>query len=74
MVEQRNHFSNKFDDFQESKNQSLMAIQHFERLEAKMVEQAKVRVKQTKVMAEHAKVIADQAKANVEQTKTIVEE
>ena len=38
MVEQRNHFSNKFDDFQvlieELKNQSLMAKQRFERLEA----------------------------------------
>ena len=41
-----NHFSKKFDDFQvlieELKNQILMVIQCFERLEAQMVEQAKV--------------------------------
>ena len=66
MVEQRNHFSNKFDDFQalikEFKNQSLIARQRFERLEAQ-------RVKQAKFMAEQAKVKADQAKVNVEKRK-----
>ena len=44
MVEQieRNNLFNKFDDFQvlieELKKRSLVAIQHFERLEAQMVE------------------------------------
>ena len=44
MVEkiERNNLFNKFDDFQvlieELKKQSLVAIQHFERLEAQMVE------------------------------------
>ena len=56
MVEQRNHFSNKFDDFQalikELKNKSLMAIQRFEQLEAQM---AKVRAKQDKVKVDQAK-------------------
>ena len=64
MVEQRINFFNKFDDFQalieELKNKSLMAIQHFARLEAQMVEQAKVK--------------ADQGKARAEQTKNIMEE
>ena len=44
-----------------------MAIQHFEQLEAQMVEQAKIR-------AEQAKVRVDQAKVRVQQTKTIMEE
>ena len=64
MVEQINNFFNKFDDFQamieELKNKSWMAIQHFERLEAQMVEQAKVKT--------------DHGKARAEQTKNIMEE
>ena len=79
MVEQRNHFFNKFDDFQvlieELKNQSLMAKQHFKRLEAQMVEQAQmVRVKHAKVMTEQANVRSDQAKFGVDQARTSVEE
>ena len=79
MVEQRNHFSNKFDDFQalikELKNQSLMAIQCFERLEAQMVEQAKVRAGQAKARVEQTKTIMEkQAKAMAKQVKAIVEE
>ena len=76
MVEQieRNRFSNKFDDFQVLieglKNQSLMAIQHFERFEAQMVEQAKVRVKHAKVMTKQAKVMAEQAKGQGNGAKT----
>ena len=73
MVEQRNSFSNKFDDFQtlieESKNQSLMAIQRFERLEAQMVEQDKVWVDQTKAREEQAKAMAKQANAIVKNKK-----
>ena len=53
-VEQRNHFSNKFNDFQvlieELKNRSLMAKQRFEQLEAQRVEQAKVWVKHARVV------------------------
>ena len=70
MVEQRNHFSNKFDDFQlsieELKDQSLMATQCLEQLEAQMVEQAKVMVMQAKVMVMQAKVMAKQAKVKVD--------
>ena len=64
MVEQINNFFNKFDDFQalieELKNKRWMAIQHFERLEAQMVKQAKVK--------------ADHGKARAEQTKNVMEE
>ena len=78
IVEQRNHFSNKFDDFQvlkeELKNQILMATQCFERLEAQMVEKAKVKVKHAKVMAKQAKVKADQAKVRADQAKVRVDQ
>ena len=85
MVEQRNHFSNKFDDFQalidELKNQILIARQCLEQFEAQMVEhakvmaeQAKVRADQAKVKAEQAKIKAKQAKIRVNQAKVSVEE
>ena len=61
MVEQSNHFSNKFDDFQalieELNNQSLMVIQRFERLETQMVEQAKVKTDHAKTKAYQTKTI-----------------
>ena len=78
MVEQRNHFSNKFDDFQELidelKNQSLISRQCFEQFEAQMVKQAKVIAEQAKVRADQAKVKAEQAKTRVDQAKVSVEE
>ena len=78
MVEQRNHFSNKFDDFQalidELKNQSLIARQCLEQFEAQMVKQAKVMAEQAKVRADQAKVKAEQAKIRVDQAKVSVEE
>ena len=55
MVEQRNHFSNKFDDFWELieklKNQSLIA--------KVMAKQAKVKVDQARVRAEQSKIRAN---------------
>ena len=64
MVEQKNNFFNKFDDFQalieELKNKCLMAIQHFRRLEAQMVEQAKVMVDQGKVRSKQTKNIMEE--------------
>ena len=60
IVEQRNHFSNKFDDFQalieELKSQSLIARQRFELFEAQRVKQAKVRAEQAKIRFNQAKV------------------
>ena len=85
MVEQRNNFSNKFDDFQalidELKNQSLITRQCLEQFEVQMVKQAKVMAEQAKVKAyqakvkvEQAKIKAEQAKIRVDQAKVSVEE
>ena len=85
-MEPRNHFSNKFDDFQalidELKNQSLIARQCLEQFEAQlmvkqakvMAEQAKVRANQAKVKVEQANIKAEQAKMKVDQVKVNVEE
>ena len=78
MVEQRNNFSNKFDDFQalidELKNQSLIARQCLEQFEAQMVKQAKVMAEQAKVKADQAKVKVEQAKIKAEQAKIRVDQ
>ena len=66
MVEQRNNFSNKFEDFQalidDLMNHRLMARQRFEQLEEQRVKQAKVRVNQVKVGVGHTKAKVEEQK------------